>query len=648
MRCDVAEREVSARLDASADRGEAEALEDHVRTCARCRAFEARARRLRDAARLEPVGAVPDLVPRIMEAVRRQAGVRGSVRSLPRRWPAWGVGRHAAAFVAGAIAAAVVVGGLPGIRRGPTVALATDIPRRVAAASMEVAAYRAEFRVVERNYHPRVPHRTFTARVSFRAPERFRAEVTDTTAYPSPAWPRNDVVLAADARRWLLEGPATCPPASLPACATGDREVSRVRGREPFDGDAVLPTDIVLPVSTLVDAGRVHVVGEGEVLGRDVVKVEVPYRDAVPLFAYLHAGGSWRPFFPHDRVLVSLDARSWFPLAYEVRAAPGRERARWADRQGLPREGGERPVLQVTARSFDTEVPSGWTPLRPFRGPARDEGFRDQPFSQVTRHRGGPVVPSDLRGMERYRAGSFSGLDRPGDQTLLSFTRGLAWLKVVQTRSWTRPELFGDVGDLAAPVRLPGGGVAYYEPATASLGRRLSVHAGEVDLYLETNLPRDELLRVAGSLPVRGRLVPERWLVRRWPGGIVREQVTLAEARSHLPDLLVPGRLPGGYRPWTVHVVRTNEGTGVATFFRRPGAELDGVGIRLFQAAGVELAPPMDPDVVAVRVRGTLGRYSLTRGELEWVEDGTYRSLRAEALDLGGLLAVARSLEVAS
>jgi hypothetical protein len=79
-------------------------------------------------------------------------------------------------------------------------------------------------------------------------------------------------------------------------------------------------------------------------------------------------------------------------------------------------------------------------------------------------------------------------------------------------------------------------------------------------------------------------------------------------------------------------------------FFRRPGTELDGVGIRLHQADGEPLPPPVDPDVLAVRVRGVTGRYSPLRSELEWVEDGVYRSVRATALDLTGLLRVAESL----
>jgi hypothetical protein len=71
------------------------------------------------------------------------------------------------------------------------------------------------------------------------------------------------------------------------------------------------------------------------------------------------------------------------------------------------------------------------------------------------------------------------------------------------------------------------------------------------------------------------------------------------------------------------------------------------VGIRYYQAPGDELAPPLDPDVVSVRLGDAVARFSPTRGELEWVTDGTYRSLTAPTLDLATLLRVAGSVEKA-
>lgn len=643
MRCEVVERELSARLDGEADPRSEPILDEHVATCPRCRAFQTQIGRIHELARVQSAVPVPDLVPAIMAEVRRQRrrGVVITLPAFPR--PAWG--RYAAAFVAGAVAAALVLGGLPLIRRGPSPALASEIPRRVARASRLVTEYRASFRIEERNFHRLVPVRRLSATVTFRAPESFRAEVRDETRYPAGTWPRNDLVLAVDGSRWLTRGPVTCPREALPVCPLEGRAERAVRGREPFDRDAPLPTDVVVPVQTLAGTDRVRVVGEGTVLGRDVVVVELPYRDATPLFAYLNAAGSWRPFYPLDLVRVSLDEETWFPLAYEVRPAGTPERRLWGVRNGLPVERPDLAVFSVTAQHFQDSLPPGWEPGTAARNnPGMDQGFREMPFASLTQ--AALALPADQAGLVPYRAGTFASGGRPGDEVLVSYAKGLSWLKIRQTREWRGPELFGNVGPLAAPVRVPGGGVGYYEPASLSLGRRISIHTGGSDLYLEANLSRRDLLRVAGSLPVRGEPVPQGWLVRSWPGGVVQEQVSVAQAELEAPYLLLPGTLPAGFRPWVAQLVRQGPRTAVSVYFRRPGTELGGTGIVLHQSPNTPLPPPMDPDVFAVRVRGTVGRYSPARSELEWVEDGVYRSLGGTALDLAGLLHVAQSLQM--
>jgi hypothetical protein len=627
VRCEVARRELSARLDGAPDRRVHDSVEAHVATCPRCLAFVAGAERLRELVRLEPAGPVPDLVPRIMAQVRGEAVVRPLRGWRP---PAWG--RYAAAFAAGALVAAIVAGGLPGVRRSPSPALATEIPGRIARASTEITTYRASFRIVERGFHPRVDERRFVADVMFRAPEWFRGRVQDLTAYPDERWPSNDITLAVDADRWVLDTPRTCPRQALPSCAPAGRDVHTVRGRPPFDGDAPLPTDIVLPVRTLAGSDRVRLVGETSILDRPAVVVELAYRDATPLFGYLFAGGTWRPFFPHDRVLVSLDADSWFPLAYEVRAGASSERPLWAERNDLRAERPGDLLFRAEARSLDTTpFPLPAAPLLP---EGRDAGFRDIGFDELAARIGyQPLVPADLGPLRPYRAGFFVSGGHPEDEALLSYARGLSWLVITETRSWSQPALFGDVGPLAQRVRLPGGGAAYYEPAAGSLGRRLAIHAEGWDLAMETNLPRGVLLDIAGSLPVRGVPAPGPWF----------NQATLSEAMAAAPFLQLPSRLPAEYRLSSVNV---DQG-GVTMYFRRPGAELDGGWIRLHQAEGVGLSPPLGPEVLAVRVGGVMGRYSPVRGEIEWVEDGVYRALGGTALDLEGLLAVAESFEPA-
>jgi hypothetical protein len=613
VRCETAERALSEHLDDELEAKRGPDLEAHLATCPRCRAFEHQARRLRELTRLRPAAPVPDLVPQIMDRVRLEAPI--PLRPPLPRWT-----RYTAAFAAGVVVAALIVAGLPGVRRGVPPALATEIPQRIAEASNHVASYRATFRLVERGFHPRVPRRSFLADVAFRAPERFAVRITDLTSYPGPSWPSNDITLAVDGSRWFLDAPRGCPIEALPLCAPEGRDVIRVIGRPPFDGDTPLPTDIVLPVRMLAGSDRVAVRGEDTVLGRDAVVVELAYHDAGPLFEFLRAGGLWRPFFPHDRVLVSLDRETWFPLAFEVLAAGGPDRARWAAGLGLVDERPGGVLFRAQAERLVAGPDDRWRPVAGGPG-SRDLGFRDVPVEGLE-----AAVPGELAGLRPYRAGTFAGRE----EVVLSYARGLSWLVIRETERWAGSGLFGDIGDLARPLRLPGGGVAYYEPAADALGRRLAVHARGWDVSMETNLPRSDLLAVAASLPVAGHRAPAGWL----------DQVSVDRAVAETPFALLPSDLPADYRPWAA---RLEGPDAVTVWFRRPGAE-PGPGIVLYQSAGVGLPPPLEGEVLAVRVRGVVGRYSPSRGLLEWVEEGVYRSLGGGALDLAGLLSVAGSL----
>ncbi|HEX2024788.1 MAG TPA: hypothetical protein VHH92_00155, partial [Actinomycetota bacterium] len=575
--------------------------------------------RVREQTRLRAATPVPDLVPEIMRRVATEAPV--GLRSPRRTWAGM-----AAAFAAGVVAAAVAVAGLPGVRRGPSPALAEAIPDRIADASAEVAGYRATFRIVERGFHRRVSRRVFIAHVAFRAPERFRVDIEDRTTYPAPGWPRNDVTLAVDGARWGLDAPRGCPREALPSCAPVGRDVIRVVGRPPFEDDAPLPTDIVLPVRTLAGSGRVAVRGSGEVLGRDAVVVELAYRDAAPLFGFLHAGGVWRPIFPHDRVLVSLDEATWFPLAFEVVASSSPEREAWSIANAVPAERPGALVLGANVIRFGSPPEPGWVPDVP-GGPTatRDLGFREAPPGALD-----APAPTELLGLRPFRTGTLPGPAGSGSLAIRSYARGLSWLTVTATRGWDGPSLFGDLGDLAEPVRA-GEGTVYYEPASGTAARRVAVHERGWDVELESNLPRSELLAIAASLPVTGQPVPKAWL----------DRVPARAALNGAPFVLMPTRLPADYRPWGARL--TADGA-VTVWFRRPGVE-PGPGIVLHQARGAALPPPLEGEVLAVTVRGSPGRYSPARGELEWVEDGVYRSLGGGALDLTGLLRVASSLE---
>jgi hypothetical protein len=639
VRCEAAEREISARMDGDPDAALDRPLSEHLAGCSACVRFERAAAGIREQARLEVAPEVPnELLARIMLQAEadRPGSVRAGHRSGPRRRTA---GSVAAAFAMGALAAAVAVGGL--LPRGPQPALAGEVPRLIAEASAQVTEYSATLHITERNFRPETPVRRFLTSVEFDAPERFRAVTRDLTEYPSASWPENNMSVEVDGGRWRLEAPRTCPRQALPTCSGGGSEIREVTGREPFDADATLPTDIILPLNTLAGADRVRVAGTSEIADREVVTVQLAYRDAQPLFAFLHAGGSWRPFYPTDEVTLALDRETWFPVAYAVRAERSPERLQWAGSEGLNDAPGEE-IFE--ARFEDLRFTSDTEGLRGEDPGARDAGFVDLDPATLESQAGyRPAAPAGLEGLTPYRAGVFSDPSRKGE-VLTTFTRGLGWIKIRQTPNWAEPALFGNLGPLAGPVDIPGGGTGYYEPATDRLGRRLSIHGENLDVYLETNLPADQLLEVAGALPVEGTAVPPEWSVRRWPGGIVREQLTLEEALERVPYLQVPMRRPEGYEVTAVHLVQASGVEGATLFLRRPGMEADGVGIRVHQTSYQELPPPMDPDVSLVRLGDLTARYSPSRSELEWVDRGVYRSITGGGLDLGSLVSMGQSM----
>jgi hypothetical protein len=60
-------------------------------------------------------------------------------------------------------------------------------------------------------------------------------------------------------------------------------------------------------------------------------------------------------------------------------------------------------------------------------------------------------------------------------------------------------------------------------------------------------------------------------------------------------------------------------------------------------APGATLPPPSAADQVRIELDGFTGRWTPSRGQLEWVDAGTYRSLQGP-LELDALVAIAVSL----
>jgi hypothetical protein len=645
-------------------------VEHHTATCPICARFEAGSWRLRELTRFEVAPPVPDMVPAIMATVQDEVADRllgwaptpkppvpvrirrrvGRSIGVARGVAGWGLRQRAAltALVIGLVVGLVIsTGVLAPVRRVDQAALATEIPTDLTAAATQLSGYQATFDLTERNWNPKVPVRTFQVDLAFRAPERVRVRVHDTTNYPSSEWPRNDLSLVSDGKVWRMRGPDPCPAAAIPSCpqaAPVDRSIVR---RSPFDPGTPLPTDVILPLTVLAPLDRVSILGTDHVAGRDAIDVQMAYQDATPLFDSVRFLGSWRPFFARDVVVVALVLDTWFPLSYRVFPASGPERAAWADRMNLPAESPDTPVFEATARSLSTTPP----PTSAFgitKGPQPvDEHFVElsTPSPLVgpacsASASADPIQPCDRGGLAPYRFGRFPRTPaRPYDESVLAYARGLSWLTVTRVVGWDRPDPYG-VGPFAERVELPKGrGVGFYEPAGTDQPRRVAVHAEQGDFLLASNLPRERLLNVAASLPVTGVGVPKRWRVHEWAGGVVRLGVAKVDF-----VLLNPTYLPPGFRRAAAQTVTVGEVTGVSVAYRRPGAELDGVGLVLYQAKGAAMPPPDSPDVQSIAVRGAQGRWSADDHLLEWVEGGIYRSLGGPSFDLATLLRVAEGL----
>jgi Putative zinc-finger len=697
--CRAAQAAVSERMDGErlAPKRETQ-LEGHLIGCARCRAFVERAWRIRESVRFEVLTEVPDLVGTIMAQVSEEAGrSRTRRRLLPWRvgaaarfpssqsghharggWPGPGMDRPtlpeestprgarlggrrglrrelarlAVALLAGAVVGATVVS--TGVwrdedRAAPGVASAAEVSDGVARAAAELRSLHVRYLVTERNFKPAVPERTFSVDVWFGGPERFRLDVVDHTTYPAQphgSWPRNDLTLIVDGSRSYSSVPAHCPRDAFPTCPFDANRVRRLQDQAPFAALSPGLTDAVLPVVTLAEEDRLTVLGRGQVEGREVVQVELAFEHAQPLFAVLQQGGSWRPFYAGDRVVLSLDRESWLPLQYRVYPAGGEDRKLWAFRFGLPEEPPDRSVFSASVVTVEEGQPSPDTFAIP-SGPAESEGTVDlASIAKAAEELGRkPLVPADTANLELYRVSVDAA--RPGgpsEDLVVTFASGLAWLEVRETGSWSGPGPFGGVSGAAEQVELASGGVAYYEPATGELGRRLAIHAQGVDLYLETNLGRGQLLEVAASIPVRGEPLPRAWLVRQTGEGST-ERVPVEIALSAIPvTATLPTLLPAGYRAVSAELVRLGETVAANVFFQAEETAVAGP-IRLHLEAADALPPASGAEQFTVTVSGAPGRWTPDRGTLEWVADGLYRSLSADGFDLSQLLPVAESMD---
>ena len=677
MSCREAMAELSAAADGELAPGRAGTLEAHLAGCPACTAFQARLVALRRQLRFEPVGAVPDVAPRVLETIRsselRQGGVdsrrvafspwsrhrRGGVdnrRTAVTRWarlPLRGASQRrgefsrarsaqlglrpgrrrrllpvAAAFLSGVVLGATFIGlG----RGGPGQVAMADLPARVVAAQRALRSLAADVSLVERGWHPSVRERRFTGWLRYRAPEQLALTLADRTAYPSAAWRRSDLSLVVSGDRWWTSGQRACPAEALPDCAPATSQVRLVERREPFAEATPVPLDLVTPVRSFTPTGAGAPLGTRRVAGRAAVGVAVTAAQVAPLLAGLApaGAGNLRALYPADRVELWLDRAALVPLAVAVTAAPGEERRAWAAARGF----GDRPgqvVLELTLSRVTVNRPleAGAFPPPPPGARVEDAGFRD--VAPGKPGLAAAPVPAWLpAGFRAYRAGVAGGAAGPEEPrsgptvAVRTWTDGRAWVKVRATRDWPGGRLFGDLGQLVRPAGL-GAGVAYWSED----GSRLAVHGEGVDLLVTGSVSGSDLARVGASLPVAGRPVPAGWA---------------EAATSTLPEVVAADRglrVPRDLRGFAPPAVRA-DGRTVTLAYAGPGAR----GFLLVQAPGDRLTPPLDDDPLGVRVRGRDGRWSPGRGELEWVEDHRVLTLRSNTLPLEELLTIAASLE---
>ncbi|MGZ8593766.1 MAG: zf-HC2 domain-containing protein [Actinomycetota bacterium] len=643
MNCDRAQAVLSSRLDGdrAPDRVGA-AVDEHMATCPRCRAFEANALRLRTSVRVVPAEPVPDLVGSIMARVSLEARPR-------RRWqiPAPGRPRSSgnrrltpvlAAAIAGLMAGSVVVGG-PWQRPTTRLIAAAAVVMGVQETAPSLDAFAATFAVTEHGLSPEVPERRLRMDVAFLAPQRFRLDVHDETIYPSTRWTPTDLTFIDDGSSTYRSGATGCP-ADLPAGGCPPTRTAITTHRA-YSVQAPVPADLVLPLTTFSSADGIEVLGTDRVAGRDAIRVRLTFARAKALFPFLELGGTWRPFFDDDRVDLWLDATDWFPLRYTVYPSTDPARGAWELRFGLHEEPTDEPIFDVRLTSFERDAPD----------PARFDvpGFSrvpEVPLASFPRRVGylpvTPTSPGELR--------LSSAVVPPGDvpdapRSVLLYTDGMAYVRIGERPDWAGTTLFGPVDEGAQQVELAGGGVAYYEPAGEGLGRRLAIHASGTNVFLESNLPRAQLLALAASLPVRGETLPDAW--RTLTGsGISIEQIVPTEALARSPIALeLPATLPAGYVLASAQVASDatsieSDVIAVSFVFRQRETDTAGGPIVLHVQPGAALPSASSALQVLVDLDGVAARWTPSRGQLEWIAGGAYLSLEG-GLDLAAMLELA-------
>jgi hypothetical protein len=652
VNCDAAQLVLSARMDGDrvAARRAAAAVA-HAETCTRCRAFSERSARIRSAVRIRAAEPVPDLVEPVMAAVARQRARPAMPRAVDRRVALLRSRRPshrrrptalapaAAAAVAGLVLGSVLVGGpWQSAENRPLAAAA--VVRNVRTVAPTLHAFQGAYTIHEFGLSREVPERLLEMEVAFRSPQRFRLEVHDRTIYPSRSWTPTHLRFIQDVTTTFTSGPSGCP-GDLPARVC-PRTRAAVTHLSEFSAGAPLPADLVLPVATFGSATGFEVLGSDRIGDRDAIRVRLSFERAAPMFPFLRMGGTWRPFFDRDPVLLWLDVRSSLPLRMLVHPSRSPERRAWELRYGRGVESPDEPILDVQLVSVSTEPPS----LGLFRIPgASAEPTPPHRLEDVPDRIGYlPATPTDRGDLELVSIVLPPRSAPAAPSSMLVYAEGIDYLKVGERRDWVGPEPFGPLDPGAQQILLDGGGVGYYEPAGEGFGRRLAIHADEADVFLETNLPRGRLLEIASSLPLVGRpLPPDRR--DRGSAGVRVERIDVAEglAAAGLAASLAPS-LPGDYI--VASAERSSVGSaleGVTLHLRQIDTDAAGEPLTLHVERDTGLPLPSSSEQGLISFAGLEARWTPSRSELEWVDGDVYHSLQG-AMDLRSLIEIARAI----
>jgi hypothetical protein len=356
------------------------------------------------------------------------------------------------------------------------------------------------------------------------------------------------------------------------------------------------------------------------------------------MFPFLRLGGTWRPFFERDRVLLWLDAGSWLPLRTVVYPSRDQERREWEFRYGRAVESPDEPILDVRMVSIADERPDESMFRIAGASPPAQPRLDDVP----ARIGYAPATPGDAGDLELVSIVLPSASSAVTPSSLLVYAEGLDYLKVAERRDWTGPGPFGPVDTVAQQIPLLGGGIAYYEPAGEGYGRRLAIHTETADLFLETNLSRERLLTIAASLPVRGQPLPPAWR-HQDSRGVDVERIGVGEALATAGIPSLPERLPEGYVVASAELSRIGSAIeGVTLYLRQIDTDATGEPLVLHVQRGTGLPPPSSA-TERVRSADVDGRWTPSRSQLEWVDADAYHSLQGE-LGLTELVAFADAI----